>query len=362
MGIGYSTQTKLFCNNQFRLLAPRIQSTGFIADAAGVVFDSVVSIAVRSDSSNLFSSGINVYGSGFFIDSDGTILTNAHVVSDAGLDSKIFVRISDGREYEAYVHALDAHADLAIVKIYGKGQFKPVVFGSIDYLRPGDWVVAIGCPYGLRNSVTAGVLSSLLRQSNDFGGQGDSLYLQSDCAIHVGSSGGPLVNLDGQVIGINTSRSEREGISFSIRVDTAMAMIRQLIHQGRVTRPYLGISTTTLSAGVWKQLTETGQHIVPPVSSGVLITKVTEHSPAAKCGLQVGDVIVGVASTPISSTQELLKTIGLTIGKPIQLNIKRSLPLDVDWDGRVNRYEVIETNLNLIPGELDVFESRQTGV
>jgi HtrA serine peptidase 2 len=362
VGTGISIQT-LYCNNNILSPAQRKQNMSFIADAAEQVLDSVVNIAANSDSSNLFSSSYKVSGSGFFIDSNGTILTNAHVVSDISPDSNITITTSQGKKYEGFVHALDVQSDLAIVKLFGKGVFQPVVFGSNKGIRPGDWAIAIGCPFGLQNTVTAGVISSDLRRSNEIGGQDSRVdYLQTDCVVHKGSSGGPLVNLDGQVIGINTSRTEGDGITFAIRVDTAMGMIRQLMFHGRVTRPYLGMHTTTISPGVWKQLTETGQHIVPPVSSGVLITKIIKNSPAEQCGLLVGDVIIGVESERITSTQELLKKLGLTIGIPIDFTVKRSLALDVDWDGRVNRYEVVETHLKVTPTAVDMFETKSAGL
>ena len=134
----------------------------------------------------MFSSSYRINGSGFFIDNQGTILTNAHVVSDMTDDSSLIVTTSKGEQLEAYVHALDAPADLAIIKLSNpNGNYKSVVFGSYDNIRVGDWAIAIGCPFGLQNTVTAGVISSLSRKSSEIGGNDTRIdYIQTDCVVH----------------------------------------------------------------------------------------------------------------------------------------------------------------------------------
>ncbi|KAJ3273576.1 hypothetical protein HDV01_004343 [Terramyces sp. JEL0728] len=292
-----------------------------------------------------------------------TILTNAHVVTDMD-DGKIIVRASDGYEFEAEVFSLDTRADLAIVKPVHpqKDKFKPVQFGNVFKIRPGDWVVAIGCPFGLQNTVTAGVVSSRSRHSVEIGAQDDRVrFLQTDCVVHSGSSGGPLINLEGKVIGINTTRAESEGISFAIRIDTCLDMIQQLKKEGKVVRPYLGLQMTSLSPNVFHQLKKSFANSVPHVTHGVLLTRINSGSPAEKAGLQEGDIITQVNSTKITSSQDILSIIGLGFGKPVHIHIKRNVPLEMDWDGRfalilgrVIRYETIDYACKVVPEELDI--------
>ncbi|KAJ3313649.1 hypothetical protein HDV04_001659 [Boothiomyces sp. JEL0838] len=285
-----------------------------------------------------------------------TILTNAHVVTDMD-DGKIMVRASDGYEFEAEVFSLDTRADLAIVKPIHpqREKFKAVQFGNNVKTRPGDWVVAIGCPFGLQNTVTAGVISSRSRHSVEIGAQDDRVrFLQTDCVVHSGSSGGPLINLEGKVIGINTTRAESEGISFAIRVDTCLDMIQQLKKEGKVVRPYLGLQMTTLSPNVFHQLKKSFANSVPHVNQGVLLARVNSGSPAEKAGLQEGDIITQVNSTKITSSQDILQIIGLGFGKPVHIHIKRNVPLEMDWDGRVIRYETVDYVCKVVPEELDI--------
>ena len=309
-------------------------------------------------------------GSGFFIHSNGTILTNAHVVSDMAVDSALVVTLANGIKLKGRVHSLDLLADLAIVQLeeIPKG-IKPVTFGTNANTRPGEFVVAIGCPYGLQNTVTSGVISSRRRQSTEIGALDSRVeYIQTDCVVHSGSSGGPLINLDGQVIGIhvnlgiNTTRAESEGISFAIRVDNALGMIKQLVQHGKIIRPYLGIKMTTLSPFVWQQLHAKGSSHIPRVPMGVLVTEVLPDSPAKKAGFLPGDVIVGVQGQLITSSQELFKQVGFVVDQAIILDIKRNCPLEQDWDGRVVRYETIDEHIKVTPRELDYFLSNQTEV
>lgn len=257
---------------------PITSNLNFVADAAEKVIDSVVNIAVETETSKFFQKTTLVSsGSGFFIE-PGFILTNAHVVSDMVDSSKLIITTSDGQELDGYVHSLDTIADLAVIRIKSRNSLVwPVVkVGDNETTRLGDWVISIGSPFGLQNTVTAGVVSSLARKSTQIGGQDSRLrYIQTDCVVHSGSSGGPLVNLKGEVIGINTTRAESEGISFAIRIDTTLDMIGQLIKEGRVMRPFLGIHMSTLTEAVRQQLQESGDiKAVPPVKAGVLITNV----------------------------------------------------------------------------------------
>ncbi|KAJ3298524.1 Serine protease htra2, mitochondrial [Borealophlyctis nickersoniae] len=289
---------------------------------------------------------------------DGTILTNAHVVSDMAEGCSLTVLTADGQEYKAYIHSMDALSDLAVVKIHPDDNDSQYIWpkatlGLDPHSRPGDWVAAIGSPFGLTNTVTAGVISSQQRSSADIGsGKRDSRveFIQTDCVMHSGSSGGPLVNMEGEVIG----RAEKEGISFAIRVDKALDIIDQLQHKGRVVRPYMGMGMATLSEHVWKQLKETAPaESLPKAHSGVLITSVVPQSPAAKGGCLEGDVIVSLDGERVTSTQEILKLLGSRVGEPVKIDVRRAIPLDMDWDGRSHRYETRDVELFVTPVELD---------
>ncbi|KAI8849099.1 trypsin-like cysteine/serine peptidase domain-containing protein [Chytridium lagenaria] len=322
----------------------------FIADAVEIVMDSVVNITIETESSTTFRKRSFVSsGSGFFIDEDGTILTNAHVVADSTEDSKLTITTSDGRAYSGTVHSLDVLSDLAVVKIMRDPRepheaWKPVKFGGSQDMRPGDWVMAIGSPFGLQNTVTAGIVSSRRRKSAEIGGKDSRVeYIQTDCVIHSGSSGGPLINLDGEVVGINTTRAESEGISFAIRVDTSRDMIRQLVEKGRISRPWLGFRMVSLSPQVWQQLRSKGpDEFLPKVQTGVLITSVYPESPAGYAGCEEG-----------ITTSEIYQVIGLRFGRPIKLNLLRNVPVEMDWDGRPRGCEAVEIVVTVDVEELD---------
>ncbi|KAJ3192887.1 hypothetical protein HK101_005787 [Irineochytrium annulatum] len=339
----------------------RFNGGSFIADAVEGVMDSVVNITLETESSTAFTRRSLVSsGSGFFIDPDGTILTNAHVVSDGTEDSKMSVTTWDGRVHKGIVHSLDAKSDLAVVKIVQdptkpKEHWPAVRLGASQDLRAGDWVMAIGSPFGLQNTVTAGIISSGRRRSSEIGGRDSSVeYLQTDCVIHSGSSGGPLINLHGEVVGINTTRAESEGISFAIRVDSSLNIIHQLVQKGFVQRPWLGLKLVSLSPHVWQQLRSKGpDEFLPKVKHGVLITSIFPRSPAGIAGCLEGDVIVAVNNTPVSATSEIYKIIGKKIGEPIKLTLKRHVPVDMDWDGRARTFELVQININVTVEEMD---------
>ncbi|KAI8923214.1 trypsin-like cysteine/serine peptidase domain-containing protein [Entophlyctis helioformis] len=341
------------------------QSASFIADAVEQVLDSVVNICVETDTSTLFERKTIVSsGSGFFISTDGMILTNAHVVADMSESSTLSITVADGTVYAA----IPAHTVHPSSPSSPPVAWPAVKFGSNSNLRLGDWVMAIGSPLGLQNTVTAGIVSSRARKSAEIGAMRDSRveYIQTDCVVHSGSSGGPLINLDGEVIGINTTRAESEGITFAIRIDNALDMIRQLVHQGRVTRPWLGIHMVTLSPYVWSQITaeaasaarttpSTTRSSIPHVQAGVLVTHVDPRSPASLAGLLQGDVIVAVNNVPVLSSQQMLKEIGLRVGEEFSVRVRRCVGVEFDWDGRHVRTEEEDRVIKVVAGELDVF-------
>jgi serine protease Do len=235
-------------------------------------------------------------GSGFIVSKDGYILTNAHVVADA---DSVTVRLSDRREFQAKVVGADARTDVAVLKIDANNL--PVVrIGDPNELKPGQWVLAIGSPFGLENSVTAGIVSATSRAV----GGGDSYvpFIQTDVAVNPGNSGGPLFNLDGEVVGINSMIFSRTGgymgLSFAIPIDVAINVRDQLIETGRVVRGRIGVAVQDVNA----QLAESFGLDRP---RGALVSSVDEDGPAADAGIRPGDVILAVDGQQIERFGEL---------------------------------------------------------
>jgi serine protease Do len=242
-------------------------------------------------------------GSGVIIDSDGLILTNTHVV--AGGD-KVQVRLHDGREYLATEVWTDDKTDIAVVKIEGAEDLQAAKIGDSDALGIGDWVLALGQPFGLESTVTAGIISAKHR---GIGIAARENFLQTDAAINPGNSGGPLVNLHGEVVGVNTAISSRsggnDGIGFAVPISLAQWVAEQLVEHGAVHRAYLGVGIQPVAAPLAKQLN------VRP-RQGVVVTQVYPDTPAARAGLQPGDVITESNGVAVGSPQQL------------QLSIERS--------------------------------------
>ena len=253
-------------------------------------------------------------GSGFIVGADGVILTNAHVV--AGAD-KVTVKLKDRREFEARVIGQDETSDVAVIKIDAK-DLPTVRLAGSGNVKVGQWVVAIGAPFGFDNSVTAGIVSALGRNLPD-----DSYvpFIQTDVAINPGNSGGPLFNLDGEVIGINSQIYSRsggyEGISFAIPIDVAMNVSRQLQANGRVTRGRLGVNIQDVD----QALAESFGLDAP---KGALVANVEEGSPAAKAGVQPGDVILKYGDRAIESAGQLPSVVAATSpGTAVELTVWR---------------------------------------
>jgi serine protease Do len=239
-------------------------------------------------------------GSGFIVSPDGYVLTNAHVVADA---SVVTVKLTDRREFTAKVIGVDRRSDIALIKIAATG-LPTVRFGDSTHLRPGQWVVAIGAPFGFENSVTAGVVSAIGRPLPDEnGGAGsDVRFIQTDAAINPGNSGGPLFNLDGQVIGINSQIFSRTGgymgMSFAIPIDVAMNVKDQLMTKGKVSRSRIGVVVQDIN----QQLAQTFGLGTP---HGALISAVDPKGPGEPAGLKPGDVIVSVNGQNIDHSWDL---------------------------------------------------------
>ena len=239
-------------------------------------------------------------GSGFILTADGYVMTNAHVIEDA---SEIIVTLTDKREFKAKLVGADKRSDVAVVKIEATGL--PVVkIGDISKLRVGEWVMAIGSPFGLENTVTAGIVSAKQRDTGEL-----VPLIQTDVAINPGNSGGPLINLRGEVVGINSQIYSRsggfQGISFAIPIDEAVRVSDQLRASGKVTRGRIGVSI----AGVDPDIAES---LGLKKAEGALVRGVEEGSPAAKAGVEAGDIIVKFDGKAVEKSIDLPRLVGNT--------------------------------------------------
>ncbi len=256
-------------------------------------------------------------GSGFIIDPDGDIVTNNHVVGNA---KKVTVILQDNSRHPAKIVGRDEKTDLALLKIDSTKKLPFVTWGDSAQAKVGDWVVAVGNPFGLGGSVTAGIVSALGRNINE--GPYDD-FIQIDAPINRGNSGGPTFNLSGEVIGINTAiyspSGGSVGIGFAVPSNTARDVIAQLKENGRVTRGWLGVSIQSITPAIAKGLGLDQQH-----PEGALVASVTANSPAAKAGLQQGDVILKAGDRPIKEVHDLPRIVAASpIGQKLNLTIER---------------------------------------
>ena len=255
-------------------------------------------------------------GSGFIISPDGLIMTNNHVVGGA---DKVTVRLHDGREFTAKVVGTDPPTDVAVIKI-DANDLPVAQLGDSDKLEVGDWVLAIGNPFGLSHTLTAGIVSAKGRSG--IGLADYENFIQTDAAINPGNSGGPLVNLDGQVVGINTAIFSRSGgymgIGFAIPINMAKQIRDQLVENGTVTRGQLGVYIQDLTDDL-------AQSFGLKDSKGILISKVIEDSPAAKAGLKQGDIVLKADGKPVGKVNEFRNGIAMTApGTVVRLDILRN--------------------------------------
>ncbi|XP_052135110.1 putative protease Do-like 14 [Oryza glaberrima] len=299
-----------------------------IAKAAAAVGPAVVNISSTQETHGwVLEKSI---GSGTIIDPDGTILTCAHVVLDFQstkpiLRGKVSVTLQDGREFEGTVLNADRHSDIAVVKIKSKTPLPSANLGSSSKLRPGDWVVALGCPLSLQNTVTAGIVSCVDRKSSDLGLGGIRReYLQTDCAINKGNSGGPLVNLDGEIVGVNVMKVwAADGLSFAVPIDSIVKIVENFKKNGRVVRPWLGLKMLDLNPMIIAQLKERSSSF-PDVKNGVLVPMVTPGSPAEHAGFRPGDVVVEFDGKLVESIKEIIDIMGDKVGVPFKVLVKRA--------------------------------------
>ena len=262
-------------------------------------------------------------GSGFILSPDGKLLTNAHVVDGT---KEVKVTLKDGQVYEGKVVGTDPMTDVAVVKI-NASNLPTVDIGSAEQLNPGEWAIAIGNPLGLDNTVTVGIISALGRSSSEVGVPDKRVrFIQTDAAINPGNSGGPLLNAQGQVIGINTAiRADAQGLGFAIPIETAQRVANQLLTTGKAAHPYLGIHMVTLNSELRKELNQDKQlDFEVSETEGVLVVRVVNDSPAQKAGFKPGDIIVKVGDKPVREAVEVQEQVELsTIGKTLLVEVVR---------------------------------------
>jgi serine protease Do len=254
-------------------------------------------------------------GSGFVISSDGYIVTNNHVIEKA---DTIEVTFSDGRTLDAKIIGRDKDTDIAVLKISSRTPLPFVDLADSDKAEVGDWVIAIGNPLGFGGSVSAGIISATGRDLNT--GRSDN-FIQTDAAINQGNSGGPLFNLNGQVVGVNTAIISQSGgsigLGFSVPSNTVKRISAALIKDGRVSRPWLGVNVQDADAALIKAYRAKG-------TTGAIVTRITDASPAAKAKLEVGDLILSIDGRTVAGVRDMTRQLSeKPIGKAISLNIVR---------------------------------------
>ena len=263
-------------------------------------------------------------GSGFIINNNGQILTNAHVVSGA---TKVTVTLKDGRTVDGKVKGIDRVTDVAVVEI-AERNLPSIQIGDSEKIKPGEWAIAIGNPLGLDNTVTAGIISGTGRTSAEIGAADKRVnFIQTDAAINPGNSGGPLLNAAGQVIGMNTAILRgAQGLGFAIPINTVQRIANQLIANGKVDHPFLGIQMVDLTPQLKDEINrDPNANLKIDVDKGTLIARVVRNSPAATAGIKSGDIIVSVNGKKVQTVNEVQQAVETTkIGTSIGVQVRRN--------------------------------------
>lgn len=262
-------------------------------------------------------------GSGFILTANGQIITNAHVVEGT---TTVKVTLKDGRTFEGQVMGVDTVTDVAAIKI-DADDLPTVVLGDSTSLTPGQWAIAIGNPLGLDNTVTAGIISATGRSSSDVGIPDRRVrFIQTDAAINPGNSGGPLLNDQGEVIGINTAiRADAQGLGFAIPIETASRIVEQLFNKGKAEHPYLGIQMVDLSPELKEQINqEKTLGFTVSADQGVLVLQVVDDSPAKSAGLQPGDIILKVDQVEVRTATDVQEQVEASrVGEVVAVEVRR---------------------------------------
>ncbi len=289
--------------------AKQVALSGF-ADVVEGLLPTVVNISTTQEFSN--------NGTGFIISSEGHIATSNHVIEDS---SEVNVTLSDGAKYKAQIVGVDKKTDLAVLKIVTGKILTPVKFGDSKKARIGDWVIVIGNPYGLGGSVSVGIVSARGRNINS---TQDNEFIQTDAAINKGNSGGPLFNINGEIIGISTALFSPSGgsvgIGFASPMEVAAPIIKQLKEQGEIVRGWIGISVQSITPEMAESLGVVGEN----KSHGVLVTDITKDGPADKAGIIPSDIITKIGTQEIYDVKILPQIISQsTVGKPVSITLLR---------------------------------------
>lgn len=251
-------------------------------------------------------------GSGFIFDKDGYIVTNNHVIENA---DEIKVKLSNGKEYDGKVVGRDPNTDLALLKINASESLTPLPIGDSDELKVGSWVTAIGSPFGLEQTVTAGIVSA---KGRTIGSGPYDDFIQTDASINPGNSGGPLIDLKGRVVGINTAIiAGGQGIGFAIPINMALGIIEQLKESGEVTRGWMGVAIQEMTP-------ELADYYKIKKRKGVLVTEVYAGDPADKAGIKAKDIIIAVDGKPVTTPRDLsMRIAGMPVGSRVSIDLIR---------------------------------------
>ena len=265
-------------------------------------------------------------GSGVVIDSDGLVLTNAHVVERV---DTVSVTLADGQQLDGQVVGTDSVTDLALVRLEGRDLPPKAPLGDSEIMQVGDWAIALGTPFGLERTVTLGIVSSLHRNINSLGFADKRQDLvQTDAAINPGNSGGPLVNSEGEVIGINTlvRSGPGAGLGFAIPINLARRVADQLEQQGEVVHPYIGLQLVALTPRMARDHNRDPNSLVQlPERSGALVQSVMPDGPSDRAGLRRGDLVIAVDDRPVQDPQALLEVVdAASLGTPLPLKLLRN--------------------------------------
>lgn len=261
-------------------------------------------------------------GSGFITSADGLIFTNAHVVADA---DNVTVLLKDGRSFQGEVVGADSITDVAVVKIAAT-ELPIVKLGNSDNLMAGEPAIAIGNPLGLDNTVTQGIISATQRSVAGLGVPAERVdFIQTDAAINPGNSGGPLLNAQGEVIGMNTAIIQgAQGLGFAIPINTAQRIAEQLIATGRVDHPYIGIQMAQLNPELRQKINQSDVGIKITQDTGVIVLGVARNSPAFRAGMRPGDMIESINNIAIKNIKQVQQQVEATnIGEPMQITLNR---------------------------------------
>ena len=271
-------------------------------------------------------------GSGFIIDREGHIVTNNHVVDGA---DGVKVKLANGKEFDAKVIGRDAKTDLALIKISGSSDLQPLKMGNSDDEKVGNWVVAIGSPFGLEQTVTAGIVSA---KGRILGSGPYDNFIQTDASINPGNSGGPLINMKGEVIGINTAIiASGQGIGFAIPINTANDVIPQLKNKGQVTRGWLGVSIQDITP-------ELAKSFGLKEKKGALVADVVKDGPAEKAGIERGDVIVEFDGKEIAESKDLPRIVAaVPVGKSVTIKLLKDGKM-ISKDVKIAQMEEVATD------------------